>query len=224
MEFFGNEQLTITTTLADGMELRNYLNIESKWDRAVYCFFFKGWFYTIMGYLGPMREVPCKDHRADAGGSRADSLWRGYMAELDYYLIGKKTDYSLLEKTDIHLLLGIKGSVDIKLSKGIDALKHSGYLFETKIFTGMCGTAVLLVSILINRQRKCGVRTDAPLRDNRIFFHTKRTRLQRPQGVGGMKVLEYGREHERRCCFGRVRRSRRGRLPMQQPYFHRIIT
>ncbi len=68
----------------------------------------------------------------------------------------KKTDYSLLEKTDIHLLLGIKGSVDIKLSKGIDALKHSGYLFETKIFTGMWGTAVLLVSILINRQRKCG--------------------------------------------------------------------
>ena len=31
----------------------------------------------------------------------------------DYYLIGKKTDYSLFEKTDMHLWYGIKGTLSL---------------------------------------------------------------------------------------------------------------
>lgn len=55
----------------------------------------------------------------------------------DYFLIGKKTDYALFEKTDMYLWYGIKGTVDKKLSAGLDALKRSGYPFETKIFTDL---------------------------------------------------------------------------------------
>ena len=37
----------------------------------------------------------------------------------------------------MHLWYGIKGNVDKKLSKGLDALKKSGYPFGTRIFTSM---------------------------------------------------------------------------------------
>lgn len=35
----------------------------------------------------------------------------------------------------MYLWYGIKGTVDKKLSAGLDALKKSGYPFEVKIFT-----------------------------------------------------------------------------------------
>lgn len=37
----------------------------------------------------------------------------------------------------MYLWYGIKGTVDKKLSAGLDALKRSGYPFETKIFTDL---------------------------------------------------------------------------------------
>ena len=40
MEVLADPRLTITTTIADGMGLRDYPNIQSKWGRDVYCFFF----------------------------------------------------------------------------------------------------------------------------------------------------------------------------------------
>lgn len=46
----------------------------------------------------------------------------------------------------MYLWYGIKGTVDKKLSAGLDALKKSGYPFEVKIFTelghgGLAGAA-----------------------------------------------------------------------------------
>ena len=77
--------------------------------------------------MGTARE----EHNQLKEGKKYEFLWKNQ----DYYLTGKKTDYSLFEKTDMYLWYGIKGTVDKKLSAGLDALKKSGYPFELKIFT-----------------------------------------------------------------------------------------
>lgn len=64
------------------------------------------------------------------------ATWKSWRNQA-YYLIGKKTDYSLFAKTDMHLWYGIKGSVDKKLSKNLGTLKASGYPFAVKIFTDL---------------------------------------------------------------------------------------
>ena len=64
------------------------------------------------------------------------ATWHSWKNQ-DYYLIGKKTDYSLFEKTDMHLWYGIKGTVDKKLSRGLDDLKSRGYPFLVKIFADL---------------------------------------------------------------------------------------
>ena len=141
MEVLADERLTITTTIADGMGLRDYPNIKSKFGKELYCFFFTGLFFAVMGRPGPKR----KKFLAKITGrtlEEADRIlygkatWRSWKNQ-DYYLIGKKTDYSLFEKTDMHLWYGIKGSVDKKLSAGLDDLRRNGYPFDVKIFTNL---------------------------------------------------------------------------------------
>lgn len=141
MEVLADERLTITTTIADGMGLRDYPNIKSKWGKDIYCFFFTGLFYAIMGHPGPKR----KKFLAKVTGrtlEEADRIlygkatWRSWKNQ-DYDLIGKKTDYYLFGRTDMALWYGIRGGVDKKLSAGLEALKKTGYPFETKIFTDL---------------------------------------------------------------------------------------
>lgn len=141
MEVLSATRLTITTTIADGMSLRDYPDIKSKWGKDVYCFFFTGLFYAVMGHPGPRR----KKFLAKITGRTPDeaerilygkATWRSWKNQ-DYYLIGKKTDYSLFEKTDMHLWYGIKGTVDKKLSRGLADLKSRGYPFRVKIFADL---------------------------------------------------------------------------------------
>ena len=139
MEVLADERLTITTTIADGMSLRDYPDIKSKWGKDVYCFFFTGLFYAIMGRPGPRR----KKFLAKITGrtlEEADRIlygmatWQSWKNQ-DYFLIGRKTDYSLFEKTDMFLWYGIKGDVDKKLSANLREIEQKGYPFTTKIFT-----------------------------------------------------------------------------------------
>lgn len=142
IEVLGDERLTIATTIADGMSLRDYPDIRSKWGRDVYCFFFTGLFYAVMGHPGPLR----KRFLAKISGrklSEAERIlygratWQSWKNQ-DYFLIGKKTDYSLFGRTHMFLWYGVKGAVDKKLSANLDALQAKGYPFEVKIFTD-CG-------------------------------------------------------------------------------------
>ena len=141
MEVLSDKRLSIVTTIADGMSLRDYPNIRSKWGKDVYCFFFTGLFYAVMGHPGPRR----KKFLARISGRKLEEAerilygkasWQSWKNQ-DYYLIGKKTDYSLFCKTDMHLWYGIQGSVDKKLSKNLGRLKQGGYPFEVKIFTNL---------------------------------------------------------------------------------------
>ena len=141
MLVLGDRRLTVTTTIADGIGLRDYPNIKSKWVKDVYCFFFTGLFYAIMGHPGPKR----KKFLAKVTGrplEEADRIlygkatWRSWKNQ-DYGLIGKKTDYSLFERTDMYLWYGIRGRADKKLSAGLETLRKTEYPFETKIFTNL---------------------------------------------------------------------------------------
>ncbi len=139
MEVLADKRLTITTTIADGMGLRDYPHIRSRWGKDIYCFFFTGLFYAVMGHPGPRR----KRFLAKITGrtpEEADRIlygratWTSWKNQ-DYSLIGKTTDYALFKRTDMVLWYGIRGSVDKKLAKGLDALKQTGYPFTVKIFT-----------------------------------------------------------------------------------------
>ena len=139
MEVLADGRLTITTTIADGMSLRDYPNIKTKFGKDVYCFFFTGLFYAVMGHPGPKR----KRFLAKISGrtpEEADRIlygkatWKSWKNQ-DYALIGKKTDYALFAKTDMHLWYGLKGTVDKKLSADLEALKGRGYPFTVKLFT-----------------------------------------------------------------------------------------
>ena len=138
MEVLGDDRLTITATVADGMSLRDYPNIRSRVGKDIYCFFFTGLFYALMGHPGPRR----KKFLAKLGGRTPEeaarilygrATWRSWKNQ-DYFLIGKKTDYTCFARTDMHLWYGIRSSVDKKLSHGLETLADKGYPFTTKIF------------------------------------------------------------------------------------------
>lgn len=139
MEVLADKRLTITTTIADGISLKDYPDIKSKLGKELYCFFFTGLFYVVMGNPGPLRtKFLCKI----TGRSReeADRLlyrhatWKSWKNQ-DYCLIGKKTDYSAFAGTDMHLWYGVKGTVDKRLSANLEMLKAQGYPFHYKVFT-----------------------------------------------------------------------------------------
>ena len=61
------------------------------------------------------------------------ATWRSWKNQ-DCFFLGRKTDFTLFEKTDAHLWYGIRGSVDQKLSQNLRALREKGYPFTEKIF------------------------------------------------------------------------------------------
>ena len=141
MQVLEDNRLEITTTIADGMSLRDYPDIKSDFWKEVYLFFFTGTFFVIMGRAGKLR----KRFLAKITGrsfEEADRIfytkasWRSWKNQ-DKCLIGKKTDYSVFENTDMHIWYGIKGTVDKKLSANLEELKEKGYPFTCKIFEDM---------------------------------------------------------------------------------------
>lgn len=100
LEVLGDDRLTITTTVADGTSLRDYPNIRSRVGKDLDCFFFTGLFYALMGHPGPRR----KKFLAKLAGRTPEeagrilygrATWRSWKNQ-DYFLIGKKTDYTAL--------------------------------------------------------------------------------------------------------------------------------
>ena len=138
MEVLADERLSITTTIADGMGLRDYPDIKSKAGKDIYCFFFTGLFYAVMGHPGPRRKkflakITGRSYEEADRILYGRATWKSWKNQ-DYYLIGRKTDWTMFEKTHAHLWYGIKGNVDKKLSSGLDELRKKGYKFDVKIF------------------------------------------------------------------------------------------
>ncbi|MBR0391458.1 MAG: alpha/beta hydrolase, partial [Oscillospiraceae bacterium] len=130
MQILEDDRLRITTTIADGMSLRDYPDIKSEALKEVYLFFFTGLFFVVMGRAGKLR----KRFLAKITGrsiEEADRIlytkatWKSWKNQ-DRCLIGKKTNYGVFKNTDMHIWYGIKGTVDKKLSAGLDDLKTQG--------------------------------------------------------------------------------------------------
>ncbi len=141
MQVLEDNRLEITTTIADGMSLRDYPDIKGDFWKEVYLFFFTGTFFVVMGRAGKLR----KRFLAKITGrsiEEADRIlytkasWKSWKNQ-DKCLIGKKTDYSVFGNTDMHIWYGIKGTVDKKLSANLEELKAKGYPFTCKIFEDM---------------------------------------------------------------------------------------
>ena len=141
MQILEDRRLTITTTIADGMPLKDYPDIRNNLLKEIYLFFFTGTFFIIMGRAGKLR----KRFLAKITGrsiEEADRIlytrasWKSWKNQ-DRCLIGKKTDFSVFADTDMHIWYGIKGTVDKKLSEGLESLKQKGYPFTVKIFEDM---------------------------------------------------------------------------------------
>lgn len=144
MEVLKDERLLVTTTIADGMGLRDYPSIKSKLRKDVYCFFFTGLFYSIMGHPGPER----KKFLALVSGRTLEeanrilygwATWRSWKNQ-DYDLIGRKTDYSLFDRTDMFLWYGGRGRVDKQklLLETLRVLRKSGTFAIYDLMTPRC--------------------------------------------------------------------------------------
>ena len=122
MQVLEDNRLHVTTTIADGMSLRDYPDIKNKILQELYLFFFTGTFFVVMGEADRILYTKAS--------------WQSWKNQ-DKCLIGKKTDYSAFAHTDMHIWYGIKGTVDKKLSANLEELKAKGYPFTCKIFEDM---------------------------------------------------------------------------------------
>ena len=158
MQVLEDNRLHITTTIADGMSLRDYPDIKNKILKELYLFFFTGTFFVIMGRAGKLR----KRFLAKITGrsiEEADRIlytkasFRSWKNQ-DKCLIGKKTDYSAFAHTDMHIWYGIKGTVDKKLSANLEELKTKGYPFTCKAHFGRSWPGLPVVPDLRDRYSK----------------------------------------------------------------------
>lgn len=119
MQVLEDNRLQITTTIADGMSLKDYPDIKSKWLKELYLFFFTGVFFVVMGRAGRLRKrfLAKITGRSPEEADRilyTKASWKSWKNQ-DSCLIGKKTDYRAFANTDMHIWYGIKGGVDRKL-------------------------------------------------------------------------------------------------------------
>ena len=141
MQVLEDNRLQITTTIADGMSLRDYPDIKNEALKELYLFFFTGTFFVVMGRAGKLRKrfLAKITSRSIEEADRilyTKASWQSWKNQ-DKCLIGKKTDYSAFAHTDMHIWYGIKGTVDKKLSANLEELKAKGYPFTCKILEDM---------------------------------------------------------------------------------------
>ena len=139
LEVLADERLTITTAIADGMSTHEYPNIKSKLGKDIYCFFFTGMFYVIMGKAGPRRKkwLAKITGRSLEEAERllySDATWQSWKNQ-DYCLIGKPIAFDVFKNTDMHIWHGINSDVERKLARDIQKWQDARYAFTYKVFT-----------------------------------------------------------------------------------------
>ena len=139
LEVLADERLTITTAIADGMSTHEYPKIKSKLGKDIYCFFFTGLFYVVMGKAGPRR----KKWLAKITGrtvQEAERLlyphatWQSWKNQ-DYCLINRPINFKVFKNTDMHIWHGTNSFVENKLAKDIRKWQEAGHAFTYRVFT-----------------------------------------------------------------------------------------
>lgn len=138
LELLQDRRLSITTTIADGFSTNSYPDIESKSGKNLYCFFFTGFFYIVMGRAGKRRKkfivkITGRTYEEAERLIYTKATWKSWK-NMDYCLIGRKVDFESFKNTDMHIWYGINSSVERKLARNVREWKNSGYAFTCKIF------------------------------------------------------------------------------------------
>lgn len=138
-EVLADRRLTITTTIADGMETYDYPDIKSEWAKNICCFFISGFCYLLFGKAGPVRK---KLITKAMGRSMEDIdriLYRdaSYQSwkNQDYSCFGRHFDFEDFKRTDLYIWHGISSGVEKKLASNIKKWQDAGYVFTYKAFT-----------------------------------------------------------------------------------------
>jgi len=139
MAVLARKDLKVVTTIADGMGTGEYPNIKSEWGKNLWCFFFTGFFYQMMGKAGPIRKkiVVKLTGRTMEEANRLlyqKASWESWRNQ-DKCLIGKKTDYSLFNKTNMNIWHCTNSYAEKRLAKNMNEIKAKGYSFTYKVFT-----------------------------------------------------------------------------------------
>ena len=137
-EVIRDKRLTITTTIADGFSTREYPDIKSEWGKDLYCFFFTGMFFVIMGRAGKLRKkflakITRRTYDEAEKLLYTKATWKSWKNQ-DYCLIGQKTDFEAFKNTDMHIWYGINSTVERRLARDIKQWQDAGYAFSLKIF------------------------------------------------------------------------------------------
>ncbi|MCM1161924.1 MAG: alpha/beta hydrolase [Roseburia sp.] len=138
MEVLRDKRLTIATTIADGFSTHDYPDIKSEWGKDLYCFFFTGFFYLVMGRAGKWRKkfiakITGRTYEEAERLIYTKATWNSWRNQ-DRCLIGRKTDFEAFKNTDMHIWYGINSSVERSLAKSIRQWQDAGYAFSLKIF------------------------------------------------------------------------------------------
>ena len=138
LEVLADKRLTITTAIDDGMSTHEYPNIKSKLGKDIYCFFFTGFFYIMMGKAGPGRKkliAKLVGRKPEEAGRLLypDASWQSWKNQ-DYCLLNRPINFEVFKNTDMHIWHGIKSDVEKKLAKDVRKWQDAGYAFTYKVF------------------------------------------------------------------------------------------
>ncbi len=140
-EVIQDKRLTITTTIADGMSTSNPPDIKSEWGKNLYCFFFTGFFFVMLGRAGKLRKkfiakITGRNYEEAERLIYTKATWNSWRNQ-DYYLIGRKTNFEAFKNTDMHIWYGIDSAVEKKLARNIKQWQNAGHAFTCKIFKNL---------------------------------------------------------------------------------------
>lgn len=137
-EVLADTRLTITTTIADGMETYDYPDIKSEWGKRICCFVMSGLGYVLFGKAGPKRKklIAKSMGRSLEDIDRIlypDATYRSWRNQ-DYSCFGRHFNFDDFKRTDMYIWHGISSSVEKKLASNIKKWQDAGYAFTYKVF------------------------------------------------------------------------------------------
>lgn len=140
-EVLADTRLTITTTIADGMETYDYPDIKSEWMKKACCFVMSGLAYLLFGKAGPKRKklIAKAMDRSLEDIDRIlypDASYRSWRNQ-DYSCFGRHFHFDDFKRTDMYIWHGVSSGVEKKLASNIKKWQEAGYAFTYKVFTNI---------------------------------------------------------------------------------------
>lgn len=140
-EVLADRRLSITTTIADGMETHDYPDIKSEWGKNICCFFLSGTAYWLFSKAGVKRKKFIAKAMGRSIGEVDRILYQdaGYQSwrNQDYSCFGRHFNFEDFKRTDLYIWHGVNSGVEKKMASNIKKWQYAGYAFTYKAFTNL---------------------------------------------------------------------------------------